>query len=82
MSKQRLNIAAAQAVVELEAETAQLDRDVGVKRVSLYAREHVLMTSRNRPRLLRRSDLLTEQVDRGQLSLTVQPSNDMRGIIE
>ena len=67
-----------EVVPELEAERGRLDADVRVEAPLRDRVDGVEVRAGDRLRLLRRDDLLTEDVDRGRLPLGVQPCRRSR----
>ena len=78
----RLEVLAAEVVVELEPERRELDRDVRVELLVVEPREHVVVLTRDRARLVGARDLLAEHVDGRELPFRVQPSDDAHRVVE
>src|SRR5437763_4628406 len=79
---ERLQVLAAERIVEPEPEAGELDGDVRVQTLALDAREHAVVGPRYLPRLAVVRDLLAEDVDRRELALAVQAAHDSDGLLE
>ena len=78
----RLEVVAAELLVELEPEPGQLERDVRVEPLVARSARARRGSPRDRARLVRARDLLAEHVDRRQLPLGVQPRDDAHRVVE